>query len=469
MLVAESAALALTLAFVARSGAIRFALCVACIMLFTIAGGRWRGRSITSWLTTGARWASRRPTHAAAPADPLDAVLADADGVVAIVELVDTRTLITTASMPLPRLDMGGSRGPVVAAQLLILASPARWRVLMSVRAGGDGITWTAETLNKTLESAMRRVCRRMDAQDIVHRRLVGPDLAAAGAGPDLREAWDGLTGPANVQATVRATLGPGGMTSVLLGQLTQPSTANIALTWSGTDATLRLMANSRAEIDQAITRLRTIIPIIRLDGDHLDGLRATLPIAWPGRARTSRDVSPQTQGLALRPSGIAIGHDRSGEAIYLQIRTDRDRPVRICVVGGPRAAQLIAGRAVSAGIRGLVVDPVSAGGNPAARRVGQVGAAEGVRTAGGGGTSGPNQAVPFILHVLDRPTPADAGVLTGADVVVCQPLSAGTAAMVTAALGLSPRVTEWLTQIEGDMAALIGEGAVRWVMLAPS
>jgi hypothetical protein len=73
---------------------------------------------------------------------------------------------------------------------------------------------------------------------------------------------------------------------------------------------------------------------------------------------------------------------------------------------------------------------------------------------------------VPIVISVVDLPTAADAAALRDADIVVCQPLSAEAAAVVSGALGLSGRSADWLTRIDSDMVALIGEGAVRWAML---
>ena len=69
-------------------------------------------------------------------------------------------------------------------------------------------------------------------------------------------------------------------------------------------------------------------------------------------------------------------------------------------------------------------------------------------------------------MAAFDHLTPADNATLASADVVVCQPISQPEAALVATALRLT-RAGAWLSRIDGDMIAIISNGAVRWAQLS--
>jgi len=140
--------------------------------------------------------------------------------------------------------------------------------------------------------------------------------------------------------------------------------------------------------------------------------------------------LAPVTTSLEVAPGGVLIGVDRAGRSVHLRLDQDRSTPLRVAVVGGPGAARVLGARLRAA---------ATVGGLP---------------------------AVPVAVSVLDPLTAADAAALSGADVVICQPLSAADAALVAAALRLAT-AGSWLSRIEGDMIAVISDGAVRWARLA--
>ena len=73
---------------------------------------------------------------------------------------------------------------------------------------------------------------------------------------------------------------------------------------------------------------------------------------------------------------------------------------------------------------------------------------------------------VPVAMAAFEHVTPADSTTLASADVVVCQPISQPEATLVASALRLT-RAGAWLSRIEGDMIAIISDGAVRWAQLS--
>ncbi|HZD99354.1 MAG TPA: hypothetical protein VE132_14460, partial [Micromonosporaceae bacterium] len=133
----------------------------------------------------------------------------------------------------------------------------------------------------------------------------------------------------------------------------------------------------------------------------------------------------------ALPDAGLLLGRDRRGVPVLLQLDPNRTTPLRLAVVGGPVAARVLSRR-----LRAL---------------------------ADGSGTA---PTVPVAMATFDHVTPADSATLASADVVVCQPISQPEAALVATALRLT-RAGAWLSRIEGDMIAIISDGAVRWAQLS--
>ena len=197
---------------------------------------------------------------------------------------------------------------------------------------------------------------------------------------------------------------------------------------------------------------------VTHLDGEQRTGLTATLPLGFAGAGhvgstgRRSHDLADRRRPTgsrhrlvpsvpaatrisagptALPDAGLLLGRDRRGVPVFLQLDPNRTTPLRLAVVGGPVAARVLSGR-----LRALADN------------------------------SGTAPAVPVAMAAFEHLTPADSATLASADVVVCQPISQPEAALVATALRLT-RAGAWLSRIEGDMIAIISDGAVRWAQLS--
>jgi hypothetical protein len=312
-------------------------------------------------------------------------VVIDRDGLVAVLELGRPDEVLAVGALPLP--DVGGwaplsHDGPEIRLQLVI----QHGRALLAIRAAPDGVAWAREALPVALASAVRRAHRRLEADGTASRRLNGEELR------DVTSACEA------VEQIAEVPLGAEGMTTELLAHLTSVAAS---VTWDQNHAAVRAPAT-------AIARLA---PARRLDGTRL---ATTLPLAL------DRRPTGRTRGLMLQPAGVPLGVDRDGNVLTITAV----RPVRVLVVGGSAAGEVLAKRAAA------------------------------VR-------------VPLSVDVLDRPTGTDAAALLAADVVVCQPMPAAAAAVVAAALGLSDRTAGWLTRIAPGMVAVIADGRVRWARLS--
>ncbi len=366
--------------------------------------------------------------------------------------LGNTTAVVTTAPTTLPDIDawppMAHATGPEIRLQVLVQTVAARRCAMLAVRVGGDGIAWEATTLRATLGAVVAKVERRLDRAGTPHERLTGAALTdLMPVDGSVREARDQLRVGATSQVTLQVTLPPTGMTSDALARLTDSPDAATWLTWSGRDAVVRVAADSATTLRRVVGRVETTGTAVRLDGQHLDGLRATLPIARVpvSTRRAAPGDSNGRRAVRLPPYGVQIGQDRNGDAVFLTIPADRVDPINIVVVGGDSAARVITDCASAVGI------PVR----------------NGSRT--GPAATGPYAPVPMWISVVDSPTATHAGALTRADLVICQVLSADAATVVAGALGLSDRMSAWLTRIEPGMVALIGDGAVRWALLPDS
>lgn len=319
---------------------------------------------------------------------------------VAVLELGDLTSHVITETIRLP--DAPGD--PPVHP--IIVTGPAYRRVFLAIRAEAG----------TPLPSAIKRMTRRLDARS-VPRRAIETDaavIATLAAGP-IRERWDHLTIGATVQATLRVSLGTAGMTEDLLVQLAAVPRVTTVLAWSDTDATLRVVAEEKARLDDAVRYVETIgVPVERLDGEHLPALWTTLPLG----STTSRSRP------AIGPAGVLIGHDRYAREVRIRVRPGT--PPRIVVTGDATAARLLTTRLERLGI-----------------------------------------AVPVNVSIVERPVAADAPVLTAADVVICHAMPVADAAVVADSLRLA-ETGSWLSRIGPDMVAVISDGAVRWALLAP-
>ncbi|MET7669884.1 type VII secretion protein EccE [Micromonospora luteifusca] len=467
------------------------------------------------------------------------AVLEDTAGMVALLELGDPGDLLGDVSRAIPApstlLPPAGPDVPPLRVQLLLAGAPApvpaavgtvgtsyrqltdgrltgRERAVVAVRVlRVDG--WSEEDLRRVLAGTVRRIVRRLGS---LTARPLGVPAAlrvlgelAHHDGHPVRESWPALRTGALFQATFRLVQWPDaggtGGRRLVPRLLALPATATTVSITAGpspitgaggvpTELTVRLAAETAVELAAATEALNRLVTDLggelrRLDGTHLFGLAATLPLALTAPGAQPRPAVEDWE-LTLGDAGMMVGTNRHGRAVT--VRLFRPESTRVLLVGGVRAAQLVALRALALGALVVVQTARPRAWEPFVRGVG-VGAPGGTiplitpgRAVGDGvGTAlrplllvvdvGPvsaeaEQGPPWraTLVVRDELTPADVDVLSRADLALLQPLNAAEAALAGAALGLGGSA-EWLTRIRDDMVAVVNRRALRWALLSPT
>jgi hypothetical protein len=212
-------------------------------------------------------------------------------------------------------------------------------------------------------------------------------------------------------------------------------------------------------------------------------GQASRLRIGWhtvPRSGLRRVTVTPPT------PAGLLLGRDQQQVPVSLRLFTPD--PVRVTLIGGVWAAQLLIFRAFSAGVRVVVVttEPRAWAGF-GERATGQqhrlaVVSGESVGpyhataqtpllTVYDLGVSGPMTSPPLgpwhtqltVLRQLDRPGVA---AVQEAGLVVLQRLGGDEATLAAAALRLRPPSGQLLQSMNDDMMALIGDGDDRYLFL---
>ncbi|MBM7492053.1 type VII secretion protein EccE [Micromonospora luteifusca] len=467
------------------------------------------------------------------------AVLEDTAGMVALLELGDPGDLLGDVSRAIPApstlLPPAGPDVPPLRVQLLLAGAPApvpaavgtvgtsyrqltdgrltgRERAVVAVRVlRVDG--WSEEDLGRVLAGTVRRIVRRLGS---LTARPLGVPAAlrvlgelAHHDGHPVRESWPALRTGALFQATFRLVQWPDeggtGGRRLVPRLLALPATATTVSITAGpspiteaggvpTELTVRLAAVTAVELAAATEALNRLVTDLggelrRLDGRHLFGLAATLPLALTAPGAQARPAVEDWE-LTLGDAGMMVGTNRHGRAVT--VRLFRPESTRVLLVGGVRAAQLVALRALALGALVVVQTARPRAWEPFVRGVG-VGAPGGMiplitpgrAVADGVGTAlrplllivdaGPvsaeaEQGPPWraTLVVRDELTPADVDVLSRADLALLQPLNAAEAALAGAALGLGGSA-EWLTRIRDDMVAVVNRRALRWALLSPT
>ncbi|WP_442933751.1 type VII secretion protein EccE [Micromonospora sp. CPCC 205556] len=479
--------------------------------------------------------AAIRPVElAGGPAGVID----DAHGLTALLELGDPGDLLGDGPRPLPTpaalLPAGAPEHPPVRLQLLLHSAPApapdtaggtagtsyrqltegrlpgQERALLAVRVlRVDG--WSDEELRRALSGTVRRIVRRLGpvtARPLGEHaalRVLG-ELAHHDGGRPTRETWQSVSSGDLRQVGFRLRRWPDPRTD--LGRrlvprlLALPATATSVALGAGPRAgadsapvpvelTVRLTARTPAELDTATQALYRLVAdagaeLRRLDGEQLDALAETLPLAVAGVPPAAGDAEPLE--LSLGDAGLMVGANRHGGAVT--VRLFRAEGTRLVLVGGVRAAQLLVLRAMALGARVVVRTGRPRGWEPFVRGIGGVGGGIAVippgRPVGGAPASplcplllvvdaGAGDAEPTAgpawqatLVVRDELTPADADTLGRADLAVLQPLDPREAALAGATLGLGGSA-EWLTRIRDDMVAVVNRRALRWALLSPT
>ncbi|NYH44503.1 type VII secretion protein EccE [Micromonospora jinlongensis] len=462
------------------------------------------------------------------------AVLEDTEGMVVLLELGDPGDLLGDASRAIPApsmlLPQTGPHTPPLRVQLLFNGSPApvpaaggtvgtsyrqltdgrlagRERAVLAVRVlRVDG--WSEEDLRRVLAGTVRRIVRRLGS--LTARPLGVPAaLCVLGElahhdGDRVRESWPALRSGTLIQATFRLIRWPEGTGARRLVPrlLALPATATTVSISAGpapvagaglpTELTVRLAAQTATELTVAAEALERLVndlggELRRLDGAHLGGLAATLPLAL-----TTREAQPRPAlddwDLTLGDAGMMVGTNRHGGAVT--VRLFRPESTRVLLVGGVRAAQLVSLRALALGALVVVQTSRPRAWEPFVRGVGAPGGTiplipPGRPVADGVGSalrplllvvdagSVPADAEPgppwrATLVVRDELTPADVDALSRVDLALLQPLSVAEAALAGTALGLGGSA-EWLTRIRDDMVAVVNRRALRWALLSPT
>jgi hypothetical protein len=470
------------------------------IVLAAMALPQWRGRPLVSWIGTVLRYTARdRHTYGPAGIFPILApdatvisvevsgvpvgAIADSHGLAAVIEIGDPDALLASGGVRVPMpADLVGSPTPdepAASTQVLVVRRAHFQRLFVAVRVGGDGIGWTDAQLRQALSSAVRGVVRRLARAGTTGRPLHATAAVAAiawsvdggpdPAGTEIDERWDHLRIGDAFHVTVRIGNTAGRLSADLLGRLLRGPSAVSAISVGQDRLLLRVSGPTPAALAAAVASAMTACPgaVSHLDGEQHTGLTATLPLGFtepamavrPGRTamsvrpgRTPRSLRPHAADGFASPSrpitpganprhpagpttlpdaGLLLGRDRRGVPVFLQIDPNRTTPLRLAVIGGPVAARVLSGR-----LRSLT------------------------------DASGIGSAVPVAMAAFDHVTPADSATLASADVVICQPISQPEAALVATALRLT-RAGAWLSRIDGDMIAIISNGAVRWAQLS--
>ena len=459
-------------------------------------------------------------------------LIEDEYGVTAVLELGDPTSLLADTPLMLPSpvpLLPATSEGPGVQVQLLVSGAPApalsraagipatsyrqltegriaaAQRAFLAVRVRRDDSGWLDDDLRRTLAGTLRRVRRRLTQDGVPHRPL-GRDatlialaeLAHLCTGSPVRESWGGLRVGGVRQTTVRvrrfALLRPELAAQVIPRLLTLPAigtTISVAAAPSGVDIVVRVAAPDATRLASTVHTLHRLLVSaglegIRLDGEHLLGLAATLPLGRIGEP--SPAGAPAAYGTELPGAGVMLGRNRKGQPVT--VRLVRPEPTRALLVGGVRAAELITLRALALGVHVLIQTGRPYAWEPFLRAVSLPSDAVALVPAGRpvalpeGGPLAPQLVVVDVGPVLgdlpvgdagwrttlvlrDDLAPADLDTLARADLVILQPLSAAEAALAGATLGLPGEGQEWLARIRADMIGVVNRRAVRFALLS--
>jgi type VII secretion protein EccE len=474
------------------------------------------------------------------------AVIVDGFGLTAILELGDPTGLLAEEVFVLPSpaslLPPAGPDHPPCHLQILLAGVPApavragngtpanSYRQLTEGRLLGHGRAllairvryaegWSADDLHRALSGLVRKVPRRLGK---VPARPLGEaaalrviaELAHDDGTAAAQETWGGLRIGGLAQTTFRLRRRPDPQAETarrLVARIlaTPASATTVALTAghrtdggqtvTTVDVTVRLAAPDQAALTAAAQALRKLLAAERaqadrLDGAHLDGLAATLPLGGditvdvPGRVTGGR-LPAEAAGdleLSIGSAGVMLGRNRGGEPVVA--RLFRPEQTRILLVGGVRCAQLFALRAMALGARVVVQTARPQAWEPFVRGAAVPGESIAVVAPGRAVQVAPGSALHPLLVVVDVGpvgadtrsgagwqatlivrddfSPADVDVASRADLLVLQPLRPDEASLVGAAVGLG-ETAQWLTRIRADMVGLVNRRAVRWAALA--
>nr|WP_242624917.1 type VII secretion protein EccE [Krasilnikovia cinnamomea] len=486
-----------------------------------------------------------RVEHADLAGDPA-ALFVDAHGLTAVLELGDPAGLLAEELPALPSpgslLPPAGADHPPCRIQLVLTGVPAptlragggtpansyrqltegrllgHSRALLAVRVlHAEG--WSPADLRQALSGLVRKLPKRLGPIPV---RPLGEAAAARviaelahddGVG-SAQESWSGLQIGGLSQATFRLHRWPDlrqeTARRLVSRMLSLPAAATTVAVSAGprgpldaaatTDLTLRLAAPDPSALGVVTQALRKVLSTeraqaSRLDGEHLDGFTATLPLG-AGHADTLSTGRPapgthpaelaDDLELPVPVAGLMLGTNRYGDPVVT--RLFRPEQTRVLLVGGVRCAQLVALRAMAVGARVIVQTARPYAWEPFVRGAAVPGESIAVIPPGRAVEIPPGSALHPLLVIVDvgpvgadnRPGagfqatlvvrdefgPADVDVASRADLLVVQPLHPDEASMLGPALGLGD-AAQWLTRIRADMVGVINRRAVRWAALA--
>ncbi|MEV1288302.1 type VII secretion protein EccE [Micromonospora sp. NPDC049679] len=563
--VVTQAAVALLIAALGHGSLAVVGAALVAVVLVLTAWVRLRRRWLFEWLAVGARYLGRRHTLPATPDPaallglvapdgqlrPADlggdaaAVIADGQGLTALLELGDPASLLTDATEALPSpaslLPAASAELPPVRIQLLLSGTPApalragggipanSYRQLAAGRVLGQARAVLAirvlrtedrsdDDLLRALSSLVRKVRRRLGAVparplgESAALRVLGELAHHDGAQP-ARESWQSVQLGGLQQATFRLRRWPDLRSEtarrLVPRMLGLPATATMVSISAGpraggpetvaVDLSVRLAAADQASLSTAVQALRRLLAAEgaearRLDGEHMEGFAATLPLAAgapgpvPGLARSSVMAASALDNVDLTVSGagLMIGANRHGTPVTA--RLFRAETTRAVLIGGIRGAQLIALRAMALGARVVVQTARPRAWEPFVRGVStpveSIALIPPGRAVGGppgtplhpllvvvdvgpvAAESQPGPGWQATLVVRDELSAIDVDVVSRADLVVLQPLRPEEAALAGASLGLG-EAAEWLTRIRDDMVGVVNRRTVRWALLS--
>ncbi|MEU4238889.1 type VII secretion protein EccE [Actinoplanes sp. NPDC026619] len=472
------------------------------------------------------------------------AVIVNGLGLTAVLELGDPAGLLAEEAAELPSpaslLPAAGADHPPVVIQLLLAGTPApslragsgtpansyrqltegrllgHSRALLAVRVlRAEG--WADEELLRALSGLVRKLTRRLSAMparplgEAAALRVLTELAHDEGAGP-AQETWPGLRVGGLAQTTFRLVRWPDMRVEtsrrLVTRMLTLPAAATTVSLTAGprpaagptpVDLTVRLAAPEPTSLGIAGQALRKVVAaehahVRRLDGEHLAGLAATLPLGSgeptivPGLPPDGVYPAEKTDGLNLPvgTSGLMLGRNRHGNPVV--VRLFRPEQTRALLIGGVRCAQLVALRAMALGARVVVQTARPQAWEPFVRGAAVPGEAIAVVPPGRPIEVAPGSALHPLLVVVDvgpvgadpRPgagwqaslvvrdefSAADVDVASRADVLFVQPLRPEESTLLAGTLGLG-EVGQWLTRIRPDMVGVVNRRAVRWAALA--
>ncbi|HCT80333.1 MAG TPA: type VII secretion protein EccE [Micromonosporaceae bacterium] len=530
--------------------------------------GRMRGRWLSEWLSVGMRYRSRERrldpgvdsggllalAHPGSRVSTFDieatpaAMIADGEGLVALLELGESAVIPGRAWHPLPSpaslLPAPAPDTPPVRLQLLLHAvattgaAPvaasyrqltggrllASERAVLAVRVQrAEG--WSDHDLERALSGAVRKVRAKLGT--VAHRplgevaalRVLGEFAGHDGTQP-AQEGWAAMHIGGLLQTTYSVERWPQSHpdpSHALLPRLLRlPATMScVSLTagpWKGAgdqpagtidqlpaQLTVRVATPDQTSLGNAVTALKQVLASDhahgrRLDGEQMDGLLATLPLAGPTPAGIAPEahLGPQRRAAAVAAlttpyggSGLMIGVNRHQEPVAFRIF--RPEATRIVLIGGVPIAQTLAVRAMALGAHVLVQTTRPGAWEAFSRGLGS-GAALTVM-APGPVTVPPGQPLHPLLTIVDAGpvaadrspgspwhstlvlrddlSPVDVDVLGRADLALLQPLHPAEAAVAVSVLGLSRDQESWLSRAQPGMVGVVHRRSVRWAALS--